>query len=122
MHDLAAVLQLEPARPDHAVPEGDGHGLGGDDCPGLEVDRGGAQLDPFTGPGGQAHLIAQLELHQKGGRYEKVVYNLPKHLDEEVARLHLDQLGVRLTELTPKQAEYIGVPVEGPFKRDTYRY
>jgi adenosylhomocysteinase len=67
-------------------------------------------------------VLAQLELHQKGARYEKVVYNLPKHLDEEVARLHLDQLGVRLTELTPKQAEYIGVPVEGPFKRDTYRY
>jgi adenosylhomocysteinase len=67
-------------------------------------------------------VLAQLELHQKGERYERVVYNLPKHLDEEVARLHLDQLGVRLTELTPKQAEYIGVPVEGPFKRDTYRY
>ena len=67
-------------------------------------------------------VLAQLELHQKGERYEKVVYNLPKHLDEEVARLHLEQLGVRLTELTPKQAEYIGVPVEGPYKRDTYRY
>jgi adenosylhomocysteinase len=67
-------------------------------------------------------VLAQLELHQKGERYDKVVYNLPKHLDEEVARLHLGQLGVRLTELTPKQAEYIGVPVEGPYKRDTYRY
>src|SRR5215208_7230661 len=50
-------------------------------------------------------VLAQLELHQKGERYEKVVYNLPKHLDEEVARLHLEQLGVRLTELSPKQAE-----------------
>jgi adenosylhomocysteinase len=67
-------------------------------------------------------VLAQLELHQKGERYEKVVYNLPKHLDEEVARLHLDQLGVRLTELTPAQADYIGVAVEGPFKRESYRY
>ena len=47
---------------------------------------------------------------------------LPKQLDEEVARLHLDHLGVRLTELTPEQAEYIGVPVEGPYKPDHYRY
>jgi adenosylhomocysteinase len=67
-------------------------------------------------------VLAQLELHQKGERYEKVVYNLPKHLDEEVARLHLEHIGVRLTELTPEQADYIGVPPEGPYKRDTYRY
>jgi adenosylhomocysteinase len=67
-------------------------------------------------------VLAQLELHEKGGRYEKAVYNLPKQLDEEVARLHLDHLGVRLTELTPRQADYIGVPVEGPYKRDSYRY
>jgi adenosylhomocysteinase len=50
------------------------------------------------------------------------VYVLPKHLDEKVARLHLDKLGVKLTELTPKQAEYIGVPVDGPYKPDHYRY
>ena len=50
------------------------------------------------------------------------VYRLPKHLDEEVARLHLDNLGVRLTTLTPKQADYIGVSVEGPYKADYYRY
>jgi len=54
--------------------------------------------------------------------YEKKVYVLPKHLDEKVARLHLDALGVRLTELTPDQAAYIDVPVEGPYKPDHYRY
>jgi adenosylhomocysteinase len=67
-------------------------------------------------------VLAQLELHEKAGRYDKAVYELPKQLDEEVARLHLDHLGVRLTELTARQAEYIGVPVDGPFKRDSYRY
>jgi adenosylhomocysteinase len=50
------------------------------------------------------------------------VYTLPKQLDELVARLHLDALGVKLTELTPKQADYLGVPVEGPFKSEHYRY
>jgi adenosylhomocysteinase len=54
--------------------------------------------------------------------YEVGVYRLPKHLDEEVARLHLDRLGVKLTRLTPKQAEYLGVPVEGPYKPEHYRY
>ena len=53
---------------------------------------------------------------------EKQVYLLPKELDEEVARLHLDQLGAQLTKLTPKQAEYIGVKAEGPFKPEHYRY
>jgi adenosylhomocysteinase len=67
-------------------------------------------------------VIAQLELHQHNDRYEKKVYILPKHLDEEVARLHLDHLGVKLTKLTPEQAKYIGVPVEGPYKPDHYRY
>jgi adenosylhomocysteinase len=67
-------------------------------------------------------VLAQLELWQKHGEYEKRVYVLPKALDEEVARLHLDQLGVRLTTLTDAQAEYIGVPVEGPYKPDHYRY
>ncbi|HEX6308766.1 MAG TPA: adenosylhomocysteinase [Longimicrobiales bacterium] len=67
-------------------------------------------------------VMAQLELAQNADRYEKKVYVLPKHLDEKVARLHLEKLGVKLTELTPKQAEYIGVPVEGPFKPDHYRY
>src|SRR5712692_8725587 len=55
-------------------------------------------------------VLAQLELHANTGKYEKRVYMLPKQLDEEVARLHLAKLGVRLTQLTPKQAEYIGVP------------
>jgi len=67
-------------------------------------------------------VLAQLELHQHADRYERRVYRLPKHLDEEVARLHLDHLGVKLTKLTPKQAAYIGVPVEGPYKPDHYRY
>jgi adenosylhomocysteinase len=67
-------------------------------------------------------VLAQLELWNHSERYEKKVYMLPKLLDEEVARLHLDHLGVRLTELTPEQAAYIGVPVEGPYKPDYYRY
>jgi adenosylhomocysteinase len=67
-------------------------------------------------------VIAQLELHQNNGQYENKVYILPKHLDEEVARLHLDHLGVKLTKLTEKQAEYIGVPVDGPYKPAHYRY
>jgi adenosylhomocysteinase len=67
-------------------------------------------------------VIAQLELHEHDDRYEKKVYMLPKHLDEEVARLHLEQLGVKLTRLTPEQAAYIGVTVEGPYKPDHYRY
>src|ERR687896_520311 len=66
--------------------------------------------------------IAQVELFSKNEEYEKQVYVLPKHLDEKVARLHLDALGARLTELTPGQAAYIGVPVEGPYKSDHYRY
>jgi adenosylhomocysteinase len=67
-------------------------------------------------------VIAQLELHQHNEKYEKKVYVLPKHLDEEVARLHLDHLGVKLTKLTKEQADYIGVPVEGPYKPEHYRY
>jgi adenosylhomocysteinase len=66
--------------------------------------------------------IAQIELFTKNDDYEKRVYVLPKHLDEKVARLHLDALGVRLTTLSPDQASYIGVPVGGPFKPDHYRY
>jgi adenosylhomocysteinase len=66
--------------------------------------------------------IAQIELFTKNDEYEKQVYVLPKHLDEKVARLHLDALGVRLTELTPDQASYIDVPVGGPYKSDHYRY
>jgi adenosylhomocysteinase len=66
--------------------------------------------------------IAQVELFTKNDEYEKQVYVLPKRLDEKVARLHLDALGARLTELTPDQAAYIGVPVEGPYKSDHYRY
>ncbi|WP_199038814.1 adenosylhomocysteinase [Glycomyces salinus] len=67
-------------------------------------------------------VLAQLELHTKLEDYPVGVYTLPKKLDEEVARLHLDALGVKLTKLTKKQADYIGVEVEGPFKPDHYRY
>ena len=66
--------------------------------------------------------IAQIELHTKAREYEKQVYRLPKHLDEKVARLHLDALGVKLTRLTDDQAEYLGVPIDGPYKSDHYRY
>jgi adenosylhomocysteinase len=66
--------------------------------------------------------IAQIELFTKNDEYEKRVYVLPKHLDEKVARLHLGALGVKLTELTPEQASYIDVPVDGPYKSDHYRY
>jgi len=67
-------------------------------------------------------VMAQLELFTKVGHYENKVYVLPKHLDEKVAQLHLEALGVKLTTLTKEQADYIGVPVDGPFKPDTYRY
>jgi adenosylhomocysteinase len=67
-------------------------------------------------------VIAQVELWKNNSNYENKVYVLPKHLDEKVARLHLDKLGARLTTLTQEQADYIGVPVEGPYKPDHYRY
>jgi adenosylhomocysteinase len=67
-------------------------------------------------------VIAQIELFGHTDIYEKRVYTLPKHLDEKVARLHLDALGARLTELTQQQAAYLGIPVEGPYKSDLYRY
>ncbi len=67
-------------------------------------------------------MLAQLELWKNTGTYEKKVYMLPKRLDEEVARLHLGKLGVRLTALTQKQADYIGVALDGPYKPDHYRY
>jgi len=66
--------------------------------------------------------LAQIELFTKGDQYANEVYVLPKHLDEMVARLHLEKIGARLTELTPEQAAYINVPVEGPYKLEHYRY
>ncbi len=66
--------------------------------------------------------LAQIELYTNPGKYEKKVYTLPKHLDEKVARLHLEKIGAKLTKLRPDQAEYIGVKAEGPFKSDHYRY
>jgi adenosylhomocysteinase len=67
-------------------------------------------------------VLAQMDLHKSADFLDKKVYTLPKHLDEKVARLHLDALGVKLTQLSKAQAEYIGVPVEGPYKPDHYRY
>jgi adenosylhomocysteinase len=66
--------------------------------------------------------LAQIELWINPGKYQKKVYTLPKHLDEKVARLHLAKIGVKLTHLTEKQATYIGVSADGPFKADHYRY
>jgi adenosylhomocysteinase len=66
--------------------------------------------------------LAQIELWANPGQYDKKVYVLPKQLDEKVARLHLGKVGAKLTELKPDQAEYIGVPVEGPYTPDTYRF
>jgi adenosylhomocysteinase len=67
-------------------------------------------------------VLAQIELFAKTDQYPVGVYTLPKHLDEKVARLHLDALGVKLTELTKEQAAYIGVDVQGPYKAEQYRY
>ena len=78
-----------------------------------------AQIELFGHPN---QVIAQIELFGHPEQYEKRVSTLPKHLDEKVARLHLDALGVRLTELTPEQAAYLGIPVAGPYKPDHYRY
>ena len=66
--------------------------------------------------------LAQIELWTNPGKYEKKVYTLPKHLDEKVARLHLDKIGAKLTHLSQKQSDYIGVPADGPYKPDLYRY
>jgi len=66
--------------------------------------------------------LAQIELWTNPGKYQKKVYTLPKRLDEKVARLHLDKIGVKLTRLNEKQSTYIGVPADGPFKPDHYRY
>ena len=67
-------------------------------------------------------VLAQIELWTKSDKYSIDVYMLPKKLDEEVAALHLNHLGVKLTTLTPEQAKYLDTPVEGPYKSDHYRY
>ncbi|MCB9926422.1 MAG: adenosylhomocysteinase [Planctomycetaceae bacterium] len=67
-------------------------------------------------------VLAQMELWQESDKYEIGVHVLPKHLDEEVARLHLEKIGVKLTKLTPAQSKYVGIPIEGPYKPDHYRY
>jgi adenosylhomocysteinase len=67
-------------------------------------------------------VLAQIELVTRAGQYDRNVFVLPKTLDEQVARAHLPALGAQLTELTKEQADYLGVPVEGPYKPDHYRY
>jgi adenosylhomocysteinase len=67
-------------------------------------------------------VLAQIELFTRGAHYEKQVYVLPKHLDEKVAQLHLERVGAKLTTLTAEQAAYIGVPVQGPYKAEHYKY
>jgi adenosylhomocysteinase len=67
-------------------------------------------------------VLAQIEIWEKHKDYKNQVYTLPRHLDEKVAKLHLDKVGATLTKLSKEQADYIGVPVQGPFKSDNYRY
>ncbi|MCU7859668.1 MAG: adenosylhomocysteinase, partial [Candidatus Thiodiazotropha sp. (ex Lucinoma kastoroae)] len=67
-------------------------------------------------------VLAQIEFFTHSGHYQNEVYVLPKKLDEEVARLHLTKIGAHLTTLSEEQADYIGVPIEGPYKADHYRY
>jgi adenosylhomocysteinase len=67
-------------------------------------------------------VLAQMELWTKQGEYSKKVYTLPKHLDEKVAALHLNKIGVKMTRLTDEQSAYLGLPQAGPFKPDHYRY
>ena len=67
-------------------------------------------------------VMAQIELFMRGDNYDNEVYVLPKSLDEKVARLHLGKLGARLTTLSKEQSDYIGIPVAGPYKPDSYRY
>ncbi len=66
--------------------------------------------------------LAQIELWTKQGQYQKKVFTLPKHLDEKVASLHLDKIGVKLTRMTAEQAAYLNLPQNGPYKPDPYRY
>ena len=66
--------------------------------------------------------MAQMDLWENRSSYQNILYTLPKYLDEEVARLHLDKIGAKLTILSDEQADYINVPVEGPFKKEEYRY
>ena len=74
------------------------------------------------GSGDSSQTVAQIDLWKNQEIYEADVYTLPKKLDEEVARLHLDKIGAKLTVLTDKQVDYIGVSKDGPYKSDTYRY
>ena len=67
-------------------------------------------------------VLAQIDLWENRDGYENIVYTLPKYLDEEVARLHLSKIGAKLTTLSEEQADYINVPVAGPFKKEEYRY
>ena len=90
----------------------------------MTTGRGAAAVYFNDGAGRFAapQTLAQIDLWKNRETYKKDVYVLPKHLDEEVARLHLEKVGVKLTTLSQEQADYIGVPVEGPYKPDHYRY
>ena len=77
---------------------------------------------PVAQPKFTNQVTAQIELWNNSEKYEKKVYVLPKHLDEKVARLHLEKVGAKLTEMSKDQADYISVTPEGPYKPDTYRY
>src|ERR1700687_62055 len=91
---------------------------------GRLLDLGNATGHPsFVMPNSFSNqVLAQIELFTKGENYKNQVYVLPKHLDEKIARLHVEALGARLTTLRPEQAEYVNVPIEGPYKSDRYRY
>ena len=78
--------------------------------------------DSDGNPSADSELMPQIELWNNPDKYENSVYTLPKHLDEKVARLHLAKIGVEIDELSNEQADYIGVPVQGPFKGEAYRY
>ena len=81
-----------------------------------------ATVDCHVGELHEPQMLAQIELFTKQGQYGRQVYTLPKRLDEKVAKLHLEKIGVKLTEMTVAQSDYLSVPVEGPFKPEHYRY
>ena len=127
--DMAGLKQTPGIQPENIKPQVDlWHFSGGPSiiilAEGRLVNLGCATGHPsFVMSNSFANqVIAQVELWKNSQNYEKKVYVLPKHLDEKVARLHLEKVGARLTQLTPQQADYIGVPLEGPYKPDHYRY
>jgi adenosylhomocysteinase len=126
--DMAWLEKTYGNTKDTIKPQVDKYSLGGKDiivlAEGRLVNLGCAMGHPsfvmsnsFTN-----QVLAQIELWNHSDKYENKVYTLPKHLDEKVARLHLQKIGVELDTLTPEQAKYIDVPAQGPYKPDYYRY